>query len=235
MLIVLLTIGVSLPADAHGSAIKKPGAPTGVTALPGNRSALVSWSAPVSDGGSPVTGYTVTASSRSCTTTTATSCTVTGLTNGHRYTVRVWASNVKGEGHPGSAKVRPTASPPKVSFDGSTIFTYPSEEVAASLSAHTANTVQVDFTTADGPSALLYWASWVGAASSFSPSSGTITFAPGQTTVSIPFTVDPTTISGCDDGGADLPCYPSVTVTLSNPSDAVLGSTPDTNFFYLPT
>jgi len=123
MLIVLLTIGVSLPAEAHGSAIKKPGAPTGVAALPGNGSALVSWSAPVSDGGSPVTGYTVTASIQSCTTTTATTCTVTGLTNGHLYNVRVRASNVKGEGHPGSAKVRPTASPPKVSFDGSTIFT----------------------------------------------------------------------------------------------------------------
>lgn len=235
MLIVLLTIGVSLPADAHGSAIKKPGAPSGVTALPGNHSALVSWTAPVSDGGSPVTGYTVTASRRSCTTMTATTCTVTGLTNGHLYKVRVRASNVKGEGHPGSAKVRPTASLPKVSFAGSTIFTYPSEAVGVTMNARTSNTVQVDFTTSDGPSALLYWAAWVGAASSFSPSSGTITFAPGQTTVTIPFTVDPTTISGCDDGFADVPCYPSVTVTLSNPSDAVLGSNPDTNVFYLPT
>ncbi len=234
MLNVLLTIGVSLPADAHGSAVKKPGAPTGVTALPGNGSALVSWSAPVSDGGSPLTGYAVTAASQSCTTTTATTCTVTGLTNGHLYKVRVRALNVKGEGHPGSAKVRPTASPPEASFDADSVFTYPSEAVAATLSAPTSNTVQVDFTTSDGPSALLYWAAWAGAASSFSPSSGTITFAPGQTTVTIPFTVDPTTLSGCDNG-ADVPCYPSVTVTLSNPSDAVLGSTPDTNVFYLPT
>jgi hypothetical protein len=232
LLIVLLTIGVSLPADAHGSAIMKPGAPTGVTALPGNGSALVSWTAPVSNGGSPVTGYTVTASGQSCA-TTVTTCTVTGLTNGHLYKVRVRASNVKGEGHPGSTKVRPTASPPKVSFDGNSVFTYPSEEVAATLSARTSNTVQVDFTTSGGPSAVLYWGAWTGAASSFSPSSGIITFAPGQTTATIPFTVDPTTVSGCDPL-ADVPCYPSVTVTLSNPSNAVIGSTPDTNVFYAP-
>ena len=38
-----------------------PGAPTGVTATPGNASALVAWTVPASDGRSSITKYTVTA------------------------------------------------------------------------------------------------------------------------------------------------------------------------------
>ena len=37
----------------------RPGAPTGVTATPGNASATVTWTAP-SNGGSAITSYTVT-------------------------------------------------------------------------------------------------------------------------------------------------------------------------------
>jgi hypothetical protein len=36
-----------------------PGAPTGVTAVAGRRSAAVSWTAPADDGGAPITGYVV--------------------------------------------------------------------------------------------------------------------------------------------------------------------------------
>ncbi|WP_460712665.1 hypothetical protein, partial [Nocardioides dilutus] len=39
-----------------------PGAPTGVTATAGDAQAMVSWTAPSSDGGSALTGYTVTSS-----------------------------------------------------------------------------------------------------------------------------------------------------------------------------
>ena len=71
-----------------------PGAPTNVSADPGDGSASVSWSAPASDGGSAIDGYTV-----MCTATanaddvqtatvngTTTSAQVTGLTNGVEYT-----------------------------------------------------------------------------------------------------------------------------------------------------
>lgn len=81
-----------------------PGAPTGVIGVAGNTKVTVSWSAPSNNGGSPVTGYTATASpsGRTCVTAT-TSCTVTGLTNGTSYTFTVKASNLIGPGSSSSA------------------------------------------------------------------------------------------------------------------------------------
>jgi len=59
----------------------------------------VSWSAPSSNGGSAITGYTVTASgdggSQACTTSTL-ACTVTGLTSGTSYTFTVVATSAVG-------------------------------------------------------------------------------------------------------------------------------------------
>ena len=77
-----------------------PDAPTDVNATPGNASATVTWTAPTNDGGSPITGYTVTSSpgSLTCTATTTTSCTVDGLTNGTPYTFSVTATNSAGTG-----------------------------------------------------------------------------------------------------------------------------------------
>ena len=65
-----------------------PGSPTGVTAVAGNGNANVSLTAPVSNGGSPITGYTVKSSPGGFTATapTATPVTVSGLTNGAAYT-----------------------------------------------------------------------------------------------------------------------------------------------------
>ncbi len=89
-----------------------PGAPTGVAATPGDGQASVTWSA-APDGGSPVTGYTATATpgGASCQAATS-SCTISGLTNGSDYQITVRATNTLGTG-PASAPVtvRPTATP----------------------------------------------------------------------------------------------------------------------------
>ena len=103
-----------------GTPVTRPNAPTGVLAVAGNSEATVSWNAPVSNGGTAITGYTVTAledSSKSCT-TSETSCVVFGLTNGVSYRFTVTAANSVGdsEGSTSSDAVTPTASSQLITF-----------------------------------------------------------------------------------------------------------------------
>ncbi|MDR3478390.1 MAG: fibronectin type III domain-containing protein [Gammaproteobacteria bacterium] len=78
-----------------------PGAPNIGTATPGNAQATINWIAPVNNGGSSITGYTVTSTPAvttpsACKNTTNTSCIFTGLTNGISYTFTVVAINAIG-------------------------------------------------------------------------------------------------------------------------------------------
>jgi alpha-tubulin suppressor-like RCC1 family protein len=78
-----------------------PGVPTGVVVTPADRQLTVVWVAPVSDGGSPLTGFEVsTDGGRSWTSVGAgvRSQVVTGLVNGRSYAVRVRAVNAAGVG-----------------------------------------------------------------------------------------------------------------------------------------
>jgi hypothetical protein len=96
-----------------------PGAPTNVSATPGDTSASVSWTAPASNGGSPITSYTVTAfaggapTGITVTTGSGTTGVVFGLTDGVPYTFSVHATNAIGNGPESaqSAAVTPAGGP----------------------------------------------------------------------------------------------------------------------------
>lgn len=76
-----------------------PSPPGDVVAVAGHGQAKVSWTAPVDDGGSAVTGYRVVASpgGHSCATAGATSCTVRPLSPGTQYEFRVTATTALGQ------------------------------------------------------------------------------------------------------------------------------------------
>lgn len=100
--------GVPVPPDPVDPGPTVPGAPTLTSLTRGNGQVQVTWARPTSDGGSSVTGYLVTATpgGRTCRTTTATTCVVTGLTNGQPYRFSVRATNAAGTG-PASALSAP--------------------------------------------------------------------------------------------------------------------------------
>ncbi len=93
--------------------IGEPDAPVQVQATALDGSAQVTWLPPPSTGGSPVTGYTVTAAPGGATcpwTGGPLTCTVPGLTNGVGYTFTVTATNASGTG-PASAPSQPAVTP----------------------------------------------------------------------------------------------------------------------------
>jgi hypothetical protein len=110
--------------SANSSAVTPattPGTPTAVTGIRGNGQVQLSWTAPVSNGGSGVTDYTIQYSSNSGSSwqtftdaaSSATSATVTGLTNGTGYLFRVASVNDVGAGSfaATSSSITPNAVP----------------------------------------------------------------------------------------------------------------------------
>ena len=95
-----------------GVAPTVPAPPVSVSAVPGDAEATVSWTA-AGEGGSPITSYLVTSSpdGMTCPTTGATSCTVSGLTNGTAYTFTVTATNTVGTSDPSAPSAAVTPAP----------------------------------------------------------------------------------------------------------------------------
>ncbi|MBM3677176.1 MAG: hypothetical protein FJW96_04735 [Actinobacteria bacterium] len=119
---VAATNGVGTGADSILSATvtpaAAPSAPSDVTGVAGDGQVTLSWTAPVSNGGSAITGYRITpfvgavAQTAVLTGSPSTSHVVTGLANGTPYTFRVAAINAVGPGPSSdpSAPLTPTGS-----------------------------------------------------------------------------------------------------------------------------
>ena len=98
------TSAASSASNSVTPAISVPDAPTIGTATRGNAQASVTFTAPANNGGSVITGYTVTSSPSNITATGTTSpITVTGLSNGTAYTFTVTATSTVGTGVASSA------------------------------------------------------------------------------------------------------------------------------------
>jgi hypothetical protein len=99
-------IGVSLTVDCSkgtvcgSGGLTVPGAPTAVTAVPHNGYATVTWTPPANNGGTAITGYTVSKipGGQAVVVGPVTQANVTSLTNGTSYTFTVHAYNIKGNG-----------------------------------------------------------------------------------------------------------------------------------------
>jgi hypothetical protein len=110
-------IAVHVTMNVGGGTV--PGAPAGawVTAT-GATGATVAWTAPVTDGGSPILGYAVSSNpaGASCSTDGARTCAISGLTPGVQYAFSVRASNSVGTGAASALTAPVRMTPPVTSM-----------------------------------------------------------------------------------------------------------------------
>ena len=114
-------VGSSESTSVTATPMAVPSTPTGLQIQVDGRNIEVSWTAPTSDGGSAIIGYTVqyrTGGSASWSSVSVTgdplptSATLTGLTAGASYLVRVRATNAAGDSGWSPSSITPTAGGP---------------------------------------------------------------------------------------------------------------------------
>jgi uncharacterized protein (TIGR02145 family) len=152
-----------------------PSTPNTPIPTAGNAQASIAFTAPASNGGSVITGYTVTASPGGYTATgTSSPLVVTGLTNGTSYTFTVVATNAVG------------SSPPSFSSAAVTPITVPDAPTSVLATAGNAQAT-IDFTdpTSNGGSAITGY---------------TVTYNQGNNTVSVSVSGSPFTVTGLTNG-----------------------------------
>jgi len=105
-----------------GTTVTAPGAPTALVATAGNASISLAFTAPASNGGASITGYSgscVAAPSTVTATAVATPISVSGLVNGTSYSCTVVATNSAGTGPASSAaSATPSASSATITTAG---------------------------------------------------------------------------------------------------------------------
>lgn len=110
-----------------------PGVPQNVTAAAGDGQAALSWTAPISDGGSAILRYEVSADNGLSWVSAGinTSYTFTGLTNGSSYTLKVRAVNITGDGPEAWDIAMPAAAEFTVTFVSNGGTAVPGQQVTA--------------------------------------------------------------------------------------------------------
>ncbi|WP_169807904.1 fibronectin type III domain-containing protein [Actinomadura hibisca] len=177
-----------------------PGPPTGVTATAGDASATVTWQKPASDGGAPITRYTVTANpggAKSNVDGSTLQATFATLTNGTAYTFTVTAANIVGTSAPSSASAPITPKPAPVKPTPPTDVTAEPDDARATVK-------------------------WQKSAEGSSPITGyTVTSSPGGKMVSVAGSQTQATVSGLNNGTT----Y-TFTVTATNSAGTSAASKP---------
>jgi RHS repeat-associated protein len=209
------TAAGSGPNSAPSAAVTPagpPGAPTSVTGTPGDKHVDVSWTAPADNGGSAVTGYTVTASPGGATasTTGATTATISGLTNGTAYTFTVTATTAAGTGPASAASAGITpVGPPSAPLNVSAAATNAQATVSWSAPANNGGHPITGYTVTASPGGAT--------ASTSGATSATVTGLTNGTSYTF-------TVTASNDLGAGVPSQPSGAVTPGlppNPPTAV--------------
>jgi len=122
-----------------------PSAPTIGTPVANSNSASVLFTAPGSNGGSPILSYTVTSTPGNFTGTGSTSpITVAGLTNGIPYIFTVTATNAVGTGVASSASISVTPEPSVITLAGTAGVIGSVDATGAAASFHYPESVAVD-------------------------------------------------------------------------------------------